>query len=37
MFSCGPLIAAFLEMLTKFIVSRTTTATCAGCIQCGLG
>jgi len=31
------LVAAFVEMLTKSVVSRATTATRAGCVQRGLG
>ena len=30
-------IAAFLEMLTKSVTMRATTAICAGCIQRGMG
>jgi len=32
--SCDP---AFLEMLTKSVTMRVTTATCDGCVQFGMG
>jgi len=30
-------VTAFLEMLTKSVILRGTTAICDGCVQCGLG
>jgi len=30
-------IAAFIEMLTKYVALRATTTTCTGCVQCGQG
>jgi len=37
MLSRGLPVAAFLEMLTKSVTMRTTTATRVGCVQGGMG
>ena len=35
--SSGLLVAAFIEMLTKPVDTRATTAICGGCVRRGLG